>query len=210
MFGMLDGTIPEVIQYQLSDRSLQVIRRMVDLAENQNQYNPALIYSISSGAYYLSEKRKSQKLRFTSHKLKEYLVSKVIKEIVIQFGIPKIEMLTDDGNDHFDLITYGPGGHFDTHCDMEIGNIPNCQQYTMLIGLLQTEEGGETELHTSNGIMVVNETCRPGGIVLFRSSMPHSGRLVTVGHKKLLMASVFLPMSTFNYYDDFYDDCNGD
>jgi hypothetical protein len=93
-------------------------------------------------------------------------------------------------------LRYDPGMFFQKHQDFERYICNGMVPYVCLIGLQDTEKGGETMV----GEQVCHGSCRENGVVFFPSNLPHQAKTVIRGRKtclKMEMQVFFSPEDGF-------------
>jgi predicted 2-oxoglutarate/Fe(II)-dependent dioxygenase YbiX len=121
---------------------------------------------------------------------------------------------------HGDVLLYEEGDFFRRHRDT-VPHHPSGPQtrtlHSLLIGLIDTKEGGETEVMELDGsIKTYTQSCRRGQYVLFPSERLHSGLEVIKGNKLVLKLDYWMPkvvehgvQSGAESGSDTEDWCNG-
>ena len=102
---------------------------------------------------------------------------------------------------HCDVLYYPEGGFFKPHRDTIPDDArPGYVMYTMLLGLHDCEEGGETMITggPKSETREYSGSCKTGGFVLFPSFFMHSGKEVLKGAKMCLKMDYWVRINPNN------------
>ena len=91
---------------------------------------------------------------------------------------------------HTQWILYSQGMFFSKHQDFEKYLCDYLTPYVALLGLENTEAGGETMI----GETLCNGSCKQNGIVFFPGNIPHEAKMVKKGIKRCLKLEFFVLM----------------
>jgi predicted 2-oxoglutarate/Fe(II)-dependent dioxygenase YbiX len=140
--------------------------------------------------HYKPERRKGNRHTFPTE-----VVTKL--DGVIHQSLPDDVLFVEPS--HGDVLLYEEGDFFRRHRDtvppQPTGDPLTRTLHSLLIGLIDTEEGGETEVMELDGSTYVyyNQSCRRGQYVLFPSERIHSGLEVIKGNKLVLKLDYWMP-----------------
>jgi hypothetical protein len=106
---------------------------------------------------------------------------------------------------HFDLIYYRKGGEFKFHSDTISPENPgiNYHFYTLLIGLVDTDKGGETLIVNSNTNKILSypESAQKYKYVFFPSDEKHAGSKIEEGIKLCFKFDAWIKFKTHEIED---------
>lgn len=144
-------------------------------------------HNVTGDEVFLPERRKCKRLTFTDRHAINSLTREL--EASIYRWTPVTHLHVESS--HGDILLYEKGEYFDWHRDTvpePPAALPGAKYYTLLLGLVRTERGGDTCVRMSDTGVVhaFNHTCVPAGFVLFRSDVYHRGSEVLQGCKMVL------------------------
>ena len=119
-------------------------------------------------------------------------------------SLNKLNVTVQLVQDEIDIIKYEPKGYFHKHRDFVNFISDQMKCYALLICLEGTQEGGETKLHFDDkNSLIIPETRKAGGCLLFRNELMHEGCEVISGNKIILKANIrcfkqYKPNTNFN------------
>ena len=162
----------------LNHDTMTNIQNRLSESQVRSQYKKALVYKPTQQKYVESSNRESLKATFFD----DVLVDMIQQHTPSIIDIPHRK--------HIDIIHYDTGQYFNKHTDF-VNMYPHyAQQVTIIIGLQNTEHGG-TRLYMNGTSQMYDESIRYGGLLIFLSTIPHSGDIV-VGEKEILVMTGYL------------------
>jgi hypothetical protein len=108
-------------------------------------------------------------------------------------------------NSNIDVVQYEEGDYFKKHRDFETFMSKYTKCYSCLIGLFDTELGGETKVYNTYEGTLLNGSCTRGGICIFPNDMYHEGLRIDKGIKIILKIDLIMeeiidsPYTTIEY-----------
>ncbi len=155
---------------------------------------PAVVFNKRTGKTEINKKRKSLKTTFYDQKI-DLLLKPILPENFVLIG------------HHQDLVQYKKDEHFGKHRDFIKYEVPGFFQVTIIIGLNDAEKG-ETRIYKdlkptkskkkskkNKQYLNFNESITTGGILIFKSNLPHAG-LPVKGTKEILVLTGLCKMMT--------------
>lgn len=137
--------------------------------------------------------RSSYKITCTNQKMIEFIEEKTLSRLKSLIPFNDFWMR----NSHFDVLYYTEKMYFDSHVDFIKYYFPDVRLYVLLVGLMNTEKGGETKVHLNkkdsillNGAVMTNRAC------LFPAHLLHQGKMVEKGNKKCIKIDIFIMKKT--------------
>jgi hypothetical protein len=162
---------------------------------------------------YMPERRTSSRFTFGHDGVK--LLENIVMKQLIALGVPSDVEIEPS---HGDVVFYTEGGKFDNHRDQPQQYRGDIMFYTLLVGLTDTEQGGETVVQFGDKSLVFNETATKGKFLLFPSELMHRGETILSGYKMILKLDMWIPgvdlsdeIMGYDIVDDSEDEsfCNG-
>ena len=201
--------IQVMFPYYLTDNNELLGQKLYsELEKYKNKFKDSTVYIAETKKEAISSKRSSQTSTFNDEKIRELVQNNVVPILnkdcnSCYFTVP---------NYHQDWVKYSVGGEFKIHTDFVKYHYKDMKTYTMLIGLKNTESGGETNLYLpykkkrnkrqrrQRRKVTFSEGINPGGILCFQSDLLHSGSPVLRGEKEVLVLTLWAFKKTV-YHD---------
>jgi len=179
-----------------------IIKQIINFMESNYKSLPATVTDIKTQKeHLLLNRRTSAKYTF-----KQTFLQQFQNEIISIFDMIKennksIEQIIVEPS-HCDIIYYQSGGEFKFHSDTISGISPGKDYYfyTLLLGLVNTEKGGETLVVNSDTqeIMKFSQSAKRYHYVLFPSTEKHAGSKVEAGIKLCFKFDAWIKFKTYN------------
>lgn len=177
-----------------------IVNQIINYMNTNFEKLQATVTEFVSGKELLKlDRRKCAKYTFDS-----YDIESKIKEIITIFEFIKnenknIEQIIVEPS-HFDLLYYGKDDEFKFHRDKINSNSPgkDYQYYTLLIGLIDTKEGGETLIVNpeTKKIQKYSPSASQNGFIMFPSTEKHAGNKIIDGSKLCFKFDAWIKFKT--------------
>lgn len=177
-----------------------IVNQIIDYMNKNFEKLQATVTEFVSGKELLKlDRRKCAKYTFDS-----YDIECKIKEIITIFEFinnenKNIEQIIVEPS-HFDILYYGKDDEFKFHRDKINSDSPgrDYQYYTLLIGLIDTKEGGETLIVNpeTKKIQKYSQSASQNGYIMFPSTEKHAGNKIIDGSKLCFKFDAWIKFKT--------------
>ena len=183
---------PFVLTGRIDLNSTMCIIKFLRQDQIKAGYTDARVYDLNKHKYFKSPlNRSGQTLSFQNPDIAHMLEANINNQLPEGFVFVK-------SPGHMDLARYGHGQNFKKHRDYVQGETSGAS-VTCIVGLKKADEGG-TRLWLDDGPKTFNQSITRSGLLIFESSIEHSGEAVR-GVKEILTLNGYI-MKTHDNQDN--------